>query len=201
MGRLNYQKLKAAGLCVFCGCTKDDPRVMCQTCRDTQREGKKNRKSAIAITTLKYNQKNWFKKMIEGSKRKDIKMNRFNAAKNYFISEEFLTYQRKFQQNKCYHCGIFMQSDQRKQNDGLTVERLDNAIGHTKSNCVLACYPCNIHRLTDKQRERSIDYIDRRVAEVNNHNVCRAVMSGIIDTVVERGEPQHWSAEQLIQGC
>lgn len=34
------------------------------------------------------------------------------------------------------------------QEDLCTIERLDNNIGHIKSNCVLACYPkCNVRRV------------------------------------------------------
>ena len=35
----------------------------------------------------------------------------------------------------------------------VTIERLDNKIGHIKANCVLACRKCNCSRVGDKQKK------------------------------------------------
>ncbi|MCK4815488.1 hypothetical protein KA005_06945 [bacterium] len=43
---------------------------------------------------------------------------------------------------RCHHCDRKMQCLKRK-NNMCTIERLDNDIGHIKSNCVIACWECN----------------------------------------------------------
>ena len=43
----------------------------------------------------------------------------------------------------CHYCDAIMQCRDRKADDGVTLERLDNTVGHCFSNCVLACYMCN----------------------------------------------------------
>ena len=32
-----------------------------------------------------------------------------------------------------------------------TIERLDNSIGHTKANCVLACRKCNVSKVGQRE--------------------------------------------------
>ena len=52
---------------------------------------------------------------------------------------------------KCYYC--FRECDmipKSKYNSaGLTLERLDNTLPHTKNNCVIACLACNVLRSND----------------------------------------------------
>ena len=45
---------------------------------------------------------------------------------------------------QCYYgdCEVNLQYKE-FQNDLATIERLDNSIGHIKSNCVLCCLKCN----------------------------------------------------------
>ena len=40
-------------------------------------------------------------------------------------------------------------------NDLATIERLDNSIGHIKSNCVLCCFKCNLSKKSNKDRRSS----------------------------------------------
>jgi hypothetical protein len=47
--------------------------------------------------------------------------------------------------NKCIYCKIEFEYFENK-NNLISIERIDNTIGHTKSNCVLACLECNNHR-------------------------------------------------------
>ena len=44
---------------------------------------------------------------------------------------------------KCPQCGVDFQYVNRKQNDGVTIQRLDNSITHTNINCTLLCWKCN----------------------------------------------------------
>ena len=46
-------------------------------------------------------------------------------------------------------CKIIMQYEEYR-GDMATIERLDNSIGHVKSNCVLACKNCNNKNLGHK---------------------------------------------------
>jgi hypothetical protein len=49
----------------------------------------------------------------------------------------------------CYYCKIELQYVI-NQGDLATIERLDNDIGHIKSNCVIACLHCNVSKLSNK---------------------------------------------------
>lgn len=54
---------------------------------------------------------------------------------------------------KCKYCNINIQYVE-FQDDLGTIERLDNKIGHIKSNCVLACKKCNNSRVGQKKDEK-----------------------------------------------
>jgi hypothetical protein len=81
------------------------------------------------------------KAMIKGSKQSDRKYNRYDA--NNFIDRCFLQ-DLIDEQTNCYwsDCNTPLQYSTFT-NNLATIERLDNSIGHTKSNCVLACKSCN----------------------------------------------------------
>ncbi len=49
----------------------------------------------------------------------------------------------------CYYCKIELQY-MVLQGDLATIERLTNNAGHIKSNCVVACYSCNVRRVGQK---------------------------------------------------
>ena len=80
--------------------------------------------------------------MVHSAKKKDIKYNRYDA--NRHIDRTFIEQLRPEQQDICTYCKIHMKLDCENLSDNLlTVERIDNNIGHIKSNCVLACCKCN----------------------------------------------------------
>jgi hypothetical protein len=80
--------------------------------------------------------------MIKHSKEKDLKINKYDA--NNFIDKCFIEMLMD-ESMKCYYCKIEMQL--KEYNSTLcTIERLDNGIGHIKSNCVLACKKCNVSK-------------------------------------------------------
>lgn len=79
---------------------------------------------------------------IKCAKEKDIKYDRYDA--NNHIDKCFIEQLIYDQEMKCIYCNINMELECDNLNDNLlTVERKDNKIGHSKSNCVLACWKCN----------------------------------------------------------
>jgi len=118
----NRQKYK----CVDCGgsgiCKHNLQRYWCKTCSGP----------------VKVIIQGW----IKNSKVSDKKYNRYDADR--FIDKCFLKeLVRDYPQ--CYYCKIELQYI--VNNDTLaTIERLDNCIGHIKSNCVIACRKCNLSR-------------------------------------------------------
>jgi len=80
---------------------------------------------------------------IINSKQSDKKYNRFYPDR--FIDKCFLKELIKDYPN-CYYCKVELQYIE--YNDTLaTIERLNNNIGHIKSNCVIACRKCNLSRV------------------------------------------------------
>ena len=70
---------------------------------------------------------------------------------DYITSEDVIRLQKK-QDNRCYHCGIFMNwLERRVSKNGLTLERLDNLLPHVLSNCVLCCKSCNSKKLSPEK--------------------------------------------------
>lgn len=83
---------------------------------------------------------------IRASRRTDKKYNRYDA--NNFIDKCFCEgLVEDFPH--CIYCSIELQYVE-YQDDLATIERLDNSIGHIKSNCALACKKCNNGRVGDR---------------------------------------------------
>jgi len=79
------------------------------------------------------------KQMIHHSKHQDNKKDRYDDDK--FIDMEFLT-ELFDSSNTCHYCSVEFTYNELC-NTLVTIERLNNTIGHIKSNCVLACWRCN----------------------------------------------------------
>lgn len=111
--------------CVSCGgsqiCVHNKQKSCCKICSD-----------AIEVT---------IKNMITSSKQSDKKHDRYNA--NNFIDKCFLESLIE-EYPYCYYddCKVELQYVE-YQNDLATIERLDNNVGHIKSNCVICCLGCN----------------------------------------------------------
>jgi hypothetical protein len=79
--------------------------------------------------------------MIKHSKEKDKKYNRYDPVNfiDYCFAENLLD-----DYKHCYYedCGCELQLI-KFQDNLATIERLDNNIGHVKSNCVICCLKCN----------------------------------------------------------
>ena len=81
--------------------------------------------------------------MLDHSRCRDIKKNIYDT--HNFIDIPFLN-QLVNRSTQCHYCDIQMQFI--NYNDTLcTIERLNNNIGHIKSNCVLACRKCNLSKV------------------------------------------------------
>ena len=90
------------------------------------------------------------RKMIFNSRQKDKKYNRYDA--DHFIDMCFLT--ELFEDSTtCHYCSVEFTYNELC-DTLVSIERLNNNIGHIKSNCVLACWKCNhIHQGKDDIRE------------------------------------------------
>jgi len=87
-------------------------------------------------------------RMIRGSKKSDIEADRFDSVN--FITDSFVKNLILESQYKCYYCGCEMILNEYAPNLA-TIERLDNSIGHIKSNCVIACKKCNNSRVGQRK--------------------------------------------------
>ena len=81
------------------------------------------------------------KRMISSSRSDDKKKDRYDP--DNFIDKCFLEGLFEDLQN-CHYCDVEFTYNE-KCDTFVTIERLNNSIGHIKSNCVLACWDCN-HR-------------------------------------------------------
>ncbi len=128
-GKIRFRCVDCDGISV---CEHKRQRGCCKLCNDP-----------IHITVLR---------MISHSKAKDKKYIRFDGAN--FIDYEFVLNLIQKAEDQCYYCCCELQYMERSDNMG-TIERLDNAIGHTKGNCVIACLKCNLSCVGDtKKRKR-----------------------------------------------
>ena len=90
------------------------------------------------------------KTMIKSSRHKDKKYSRYDA--DNFIDKCFL--EGLFEDSEsCHYCGVNFTYNELC-DTLVTIERLNNSIGHIKSNCVLACWDCNKRH---KSRDESDD--------------------------------------------
>jgi len=85
--------------------------------------------------------------MLFNSKRADKDKDRYDPV--HFVDKSFIKNLIEDQQSVCYICKNLMQYINYDK-DLCTLERLDNSIGHNKSNCVLACKDCNTKNLGHK---------------------------------------------------
>jgi len=91
-----------------------------------------------------------FKFMIRSSKQYD-KKHTLTITEDY-ITIDFLNQLWRLQDGKCFYqdCGCILDYetfDNHKRNDNLiTIQRLDNNICHSESNTCLACWNCNVNQ-------------------------------------------------------
>jgi pyoverdine/dityrosine biosynthesis protein Dit1 len=89
-----------------------------------------------------------FKHMISHSIHADAESNR-PYERIDFINEDFLNYLWSNQDKHCFHCNCIMTLDFNANNripTQISIQRLNNDLPHIKTNCVLACFKCNLSR-------------------------------------------------------
>jgi hypothetical protein len=137
---------RARSRCKECGgsqiCEHQRERSKCKECgggsiceHQRQRKQCKECTDPIHVTIMN---------MLYASKAKDKKHNRYDA--NNFIDRCFLDQLIEDEGKECCYCKIEVQYIEYGPNLG-TIERINNDIGHTKSNVKIACLSCNSSRV------------------------------------------------------
>lgn len=97
------------------------------------------------------------KTILKCSKNSDKKYGKFDE--NNTISYEFLQNLINNSNHKCYYCSCDLQY--LTYNDNLaTIERLNNAIGHTTTNVVISCRKCNFKKIGSKMIKNEYENFD-----------------------------------------
>jgi hypothetical protein len=132
--------------CIECGgsaiCEHKKHRSHCIECGGSSIcEHKKDRKSCRECTDpIHVIIQQW----IHCQKYHDIKSNRYNSEE--FITYDFCKNLIEESHHLCCYCSVPLQIKIRK-NDLMTIERIDNAIGHMIGNCRIACFRCNVSKV------------------------------------------------------
>lgn len=94
----------------------------------------------------KYKNSHWYINIIAANKKKDTIKGQYDEKKH--IDKDFLLNKLAEQEGKCFYCNVDMTtiSSRKIMPTKLTVERMNNSLGHYKHNCVLACHKCNVFR-------------------------------------------------------
>jgi hypothetical protein len=87
--------------------------------------------------------KNQIERKLMGYKQQDALKKR-----NFGITYEQTVYKMEQQQLKCRYClqEMLLNYETRREMRQWTLDRLDNDLGHTDTNCHLACLKCNLQR-------------------------------------------------------
>ena len=109
----------------------------------------------------RYQAHRWAHRCVVHSRLSDQKANR-SFQPDEVITPTRLHFIRGLQQNKCIYCRCDMQIMNRKLQDGLTIERIDNSKAHITKNCVLCCHRCNMKT----SRRRNVPIIQHVFAEL-----------------------------------
>ena len=136
-GRIKYQCKECGGTSI---CKHRRVKSTCKECNGSQ-ICEHGRNISQCKECMNDEQKIDFiqKNMIISSRQSDKKREMYDA--NNFIDKPFL--EGLFEDSLvCYYCSVDFTYNERI-DTLVTIERLDNNIGHTKSNCVLACFKCN----------------------------------------------------------
>ena len=126
-----------------------------------------NNKETMLAYNKQYYSDNWQLCIIKESKRAD---KLYNRSLTDPIDLEWILLKRVAQLDKCIYCAIELTTQINKQRfpNKLTIERIDNSIGHNKFNCVLACFSCNNKR---QKRYTFEEFYDKQCLKrfVNKH--------------------------------
>ena len=89
-------------------------------------------------------------RFISASKVSDKKHNRLDIVN--FIDTDFCKLIIEESEYKCCYCKTEVQLIEYTSNL-ISIERIDNSIGHIKSNVKIACFQCNCKRVGNKSIE------------------------------------------------
>ena len=135
-GKYKYQCRECKGSQI---CPHNKRKPQCKECAGSQICPHSRRKAYCKNCSdpIKVNIKQW----IFGSRKHDKMRNIYDADR--FIDKCFLEGLIE-DYKQCYYgdCKVNLQYTE-YQDDLATIKRLDNSIGHIKSNCVLCCLKCN----------------------------------------------------------
>ena len=93
-----------------------------------------------------------FRRMINTSKETDKIKNIFDDE-NY-IDIDYLNKLYEIQNGLCLYCKCLMDLDFTRDNTNkISIQRINNDIGHIKINCVFSCLNCNVSRQENKYDE------------------------------------------------
>ena len=110
--------------------------------------------------------RHWEQNLLVSHRNRDMRAGLYDED-NFCTLDHIKTVRRELN-DKCYHCHVEMDAENRSQPDGMTLQRLDNRIGHTCPNTTLACLSCNRHRVEScdtgwLQRRLSQVYLDKLI--------------------------------------
>ena len=148
-----YKKRCEQRQCTRCGGARDGPRKKCLVCRNHESTWRKKTRSRRTDVERRYCQKNWDKRCVFLARTTDRK-NQREIVDHSYITPGRLRTLRVMLRNKCYYCGVELQVDNRKQRNGLTIERLHGGkTPHSEDNCILCCHSCNCRKIGNKQNQ------------------------------------------------
>ena len=119
-------------------------KMICSVCRKAHAE----RYSCCKLcrrNSKRWKQRHWQQNLLCSHRNRDIKAGLFEP--DFFCTLNHIKCLREQLNDRCYHCHVKMDAEHRNQPDGMTLQRLDNRLGHTIQNTTLACLSCNRHRV------------------------------------------------------
>ena len=148
-----YHKRCENNKCTRCGGERDISRRKCTECRNNESAWRKKTRSRRTDVERRYCQKNWDKRCVFLARTSDLSNNR-EIVQHSYITPERLRTLRVLLRNKCFYCGITLQVENRRQRDGLTIERLrGGGTPHNADNCILCCHSCNCRKVGNIQNK------------------------------------------------
>jgi len=107
--------------------------------RKYKKEYYMNNKEYYKKQHKEYRQNNWNKELLHHCKLHDKEKNRM-----FDLDEEWIKIMLKYQNGLCAICGDEMiLTNGNKNPKQISIDRINNSLGHLKTNCCLTCWNCN----------------------------------------------------------
>lgn len=130
----------------------------CLSCTQNRRDAQK--RNCFKSYIKKYDALNWERRLVISCRKMDA-----NRNHDFDIDIQWIKDQCLAQQNKCAHCQEDLSFEMRPGNfQKPSVDRIDNNLGHLKSNCLITCINCNIRR-----QDMSVDDFRAKLAAIQTH--------------------------------